>query len=115
MSDKLEQTKEQKLAELATTVADYESQAAAYMNAASKVKEEIRELLDDHGTIPAGNFSVTWKRPNRKFDEASFRAAHPFNKEPEYYTLAVNASAVPGNIKDTYMVPGEGDGTVSVK
>lgn len=117
MSDELEKSREAKRAELAATIAEYEAQAANYIQAAKELKTELvkLDLLAGYGNTPAGNLTIQWKRPNRKFDEKAFRAAHPFNKEPEYYSIVVNSKALPENIKDSYMVPGEGEGTVTIK
>lgn len=104
-----------RIKELAATIADYEAQAKKYKDAADELKAELRAMLPGPGTINAGNLTVQYKSPNRKFDEAGFRAAHPFNKEPCYYTISVNAKEIPDNMKDMYMVPGSGEGTVIIK
>lgn len=115
MSDKLEMTKEEKRLWLAEQIAAHEAQAEQHKKAANSHKVELAALLDDFGTVPVGNLKVTYKRPNRKFSTEAFTKAHPFNEEPNYYKIELNTAAIPENIKETYMLPGDGEGSVTVK
>lgn len=39
------------------------------------------------------------------FDSTSFAAANPFDQHPEFYRHAVNASAVPKELKEQFVTP----------
>lgn len=114
MSDELNEPGS-KAVELVQIITRYEAEAARFTEAANKAKEDLRALLPDYGEHRIGNVKVQFRRPSRKFSKAAFVQAHPFEKDPSYYDVTLNTKAIPENIYETYMVDGEGEGTVIIK
>lgn len=107
------------LAELTAAVVHHEDQAARHQAAADAAKQAIMKLHGQRGkTIDVGELKVTWKAPSRSFAKDEFVKAYPAEANPTLYTTpdpVLDTSAIPPNLKNQFMRPGSGEGTIVIK
>ena len=69
-------------------------------------------------TVDVGNNKVTWKGPSRSFAKADFVKAYPPETNNYLYTTpdpVLDTSAIPPKLKEQFMRPGEGNGSIIIK
>lgn len=107
-----------RLAELAQQHAHHQDQIEGHKTQLAKIEAEIRALHAKQGsTVKAGDTSITWKNPSRSFNVARFMLDYPATTHPHLYTTKtiLDATAIPPKLKDQYMAPGTGEGTLIIK
>ena len=111
------------LVTLADEIARLEYEAVEHRDAVKLIdgkiadaKAKIRaELGVPTSNVPAGDLVINWTPPKRSFNSAEFFRSYPSETNPHLYKLVPNPDAIPKNLKDQFMVPGTGDGTVTIK
>lgn len=107
---------EQRLEELAKTIAYHQDQADQHNKAAAAAEAEVRAVLGNpRKGVPAGNLHIDWTGPKRTFMTAEFAAAYPPDKNAHMYKLVPDGDAIPQNLKDRFYKIGSGTGTVKIK
>lgn len=107
------------LEELTAKALHHRRQAEAHTAAAKAADAAIMKLHGHQGgTIQVGANQVTWKNPSKSFAKDEFVKAYPREANPYFYTEpepVLDVSAIPPKLKDTFMRPGEGDGSIVIK
>lgn len=108
------------LATMAAQVAYHTDQAAEHTAAAKLLKEKIAAEIGEFKTVPAGEFVITYTAPKRTFSEPAFIKAYPPDTNGHMYKqiparTELDKDMVPPKLKDRFMVPGTGTGTVTIK
>ena len=104
------------LDQLAALVAHHEAEAAKHTNMVAVYKSQIMEQLGAPTKgVRAGNLLIDWTPPSRQFNAVQFMAAYPPDTNPTMYKLVPNSDAIPKNLKDHFMEPKAGNGTVKIK
>lgn len=84
-------------------------------------KDKVRALLGiPRQGVKAGDLTIDWKGPNRKFDEDSFQVKYPAKTNAHMYKTVpartvIAKEMIPPALKEQFMVPGTGEGTVTVR
>lgn len=82
----------------------------------ARKKDKIRaELGAPKRGVPAGDLTIDWVGPKRTFNTNKFSEKYPPAQNPHMYKLGVDATQVPPALKDQFMEPGKGDGTVTIR
>lgn len=123
LSPKTETASAETLVTLAAEIVRLENEATDHREAVKLIdgkiadaKAKIRaELGVPTSNVPAGDLVINWTPPKRSFNGALFFQHYPAEKNPHLYKLVPNNDAIPKNLKDQFMVPGTGDGTVTIK
>lgn len=109
------------LAGLAAQVSFHISEAARHTETAKQLKEKIAaELGHEPKTVLAGDYAITYSAPRRAFDATQFVKAYPpetnahmYKQVPQHFEL--DSEMIPPKLKQRFMVPGTGDGSVNIK
>lgn len=84
-----------------------------------KIKESQAAIRAILGTpvrgIKIGSAILNWSPPKRVFDEPRFKSMYPPEANPTLYKQTLNNDMIPKSLKDQFMVPGNGEGTVTLK
>lgn len=107
-----------RMVELAQSIAHHEDQVDGHRKAIAEAETELRALHAHKGsTVRAGELQITWKNPSRSFNAKRFQETYPMTSHPHLYaTKAVlDTTAIPPKLKDQFMEPGTGDGTIIIK
>lgn len=108
------------LANLAAQAAFHTDQAQMHADKAKQLKEKIAAEIGEYKTVPAGDYEITFAAPRRSFDEAQFIKAYPPESNAHMYkqvpaAMVVDKEMVPPKLKQRFMLPGTGAGTVTIK
>lgn len=109
------------LAGLAAAVKQHEDEAARHTDEAKRLKEKIAaELGHQPGTFPAGDLEITYMGPRKTFDATQFVEAYPPATNAHMYkqvpaSTQLDPEMIPPKLKQRFMVPGTGNGTVKIK
>lgn len=109
-----DQSREEQIHALAVKAVDHESQAKQHAAEAKAAKEQLATILG-HGKHESGNLIISVANAASKFDKAGFEAAYPVEVNPSLYADTLDTSAIPPKLKNAFMIPGEGFGTITVK
>lgn len=114
-------TKEQQqLEELAKALTYHQDQAAQHKAAAAAAEAKIRQALGGPTRdVPVGSLVIDWAPPKRSFDAEAFLKAYPPAKNPHMYreetVTQLDMAMVPPKLKENFMAPGKGEGTLKIK
>lgn len=108
------QTKEEQIHALAVLAVDHDEQAKKHAAQAKAAKEELANLVG-HGKTESGNLVISVANAASKFNKTDFEASYPSEVNPGLYALTLDTSAIPPKLKNQFMIPGEGFGTITVK
>lgn len=104
------------LEEAVQTRAYHLNQADLHQQEAAKATARIREILGEpQKGVKVGNQSVNWTPPVRRFDEPRFVEMYPPDQNPNLYKQTLDKDQIPPSLKEQFMVPGKGEGTVTIK
>lgn len=107
-----------KMVELIQQISHHESQRDGHTQAIQRLEAELRELHAQPGTtVKAGDFKVTWKNPSRSFQSEAFQQKFPQSTHPHLYTTktVLDTTAIPPKLKERFMAPGSGNGSLIIK
>lgn len=113
--------RESTLRELVAAIAHHKDQAERHSEAAKAAESALMKLHGQRGsTIDVGANKVTWKTPGRSFDKAAFVKAYPPETNDYLYTTpepvpTLDMTAIPPKLKDRFMQPGSGEGSIIIK
>ena len=93
---------------------DHDEQAKLHAAEAKAAKEKLA-LLVGHGKHTAGNLTISVANAASKFNKPAFEEQYPSEVNPALYALTLDTSAIPPKLKNQFMIPGEGFGTITVK
>lgn len=108
------------LVNLAAQAAFHADQAEQHAAKAKQLKEKIAAELGDYKTVPAGDYTITYSAPRKTFDELQFIQAYPPETNAHMYkqvpaAMVVDREMIPPKLKQNFMLPGTGAGTVTIK
>lgn len=109
-----EQSREEQIHTLAVRVVDHEEQAKKHTAEAKAAKEHLAVLVG-HGKHESGNLTISVAKKASSFDKKAFEESYPVEVNPGLYAETLDTSAIPPKLKNQFMVPGEGFGTITVK
>lgn len=107
-----------RMVELAQEHAHHVDQIEGHKHQIARIEAELRDLHAKRGsTVKAGEREITWKNPSRSFNAARFMLEYPPTTHPHLYETktVLDATTIPPKLKDQYMEPGKGEGTLIIK
>lgn len=116
-------TEVEDLSTLAADIVSLEGDALELTDSLSTIKADIErkkakiraELGGPVKGVQAGDLTIDWTAPKRSFDTAAFVKAYPPEKNQYMYKLVPDSAMIPPALKQTFMVEGNGEGTVTIK
>lgn len=108
------QSKDDQIHALAVQVIDHDEQAKQHAKAAKEAKEKLAQLVG-HGKHESGNLTISVANAASRFNKTAFEEQYPSEVNPGLYAVTLDTSAIPPKLKNQFMVPGEGFGTITVK
>lgn len=109
-------TKEERLAQLATEIAEHQHVIDQRKIILKNLEAQVRDLLGDFTKdVPAGSLKIDWTPPKRSFQTAEFIAAYPPETNPHMYKLVPDSGMIPAKLKENFMRRDAGEGTVKIK
>lgn len=108
------------LANMAAQVTFHQQQAEQHAAKAKQLKEKIAAELGAFKTVDAGDYVIAYTAPKRTFDEVQFVKAYPPESNAHMYkqvpaAMVVDRDMIPPKLKQNFMVPGNGTGSVTIK
>lgn len=113
---------------LAADIASLQGDAQELSDALSQIHAQIAEkealiraeLGYPQKDVPAGDLRVDWTPPNRRFDEEAFQMKYPAKTNAHMYKTVpaktvIAKEMIPPALKNDFMVPGHGEGKVTIR
>ena len=99
---------------IVSRIVDHENEARKHADEAGKLRRQLRSMLD-YGSYKAGNLTVVVSQPSRAFDSAAFVKAYPVELNAALYKTVLDMPSIPPRLKEQFMEPGKGDGSIRIK